>query len=79
LLNDKLGILADQSLELLIVGRVLSDHLDLVCGNVAGDGLAPFTALKIVVRTVGTLTHDTEFAWLHVLDLGDLLEDLCGG
>lgn len=76
--NDALGILTHQLLELLIVGGVLGQRLDLIRGNVTGAGLALFTALEIVIGAVWALANDTEFARLHVLDLGDLLEDLSG-
>lgn len=52
--------------------------MDLVAGNVAAEGLAVFTALQVVVRPVGALANDTEFARLHVLDPGNLLEDMSG-
>src|SRR5258705_9533487 len=35
-------------------------------------------ALQIVIGAIWALANDTEFARLHVLDLGDLLQDLSG-
>jgi hypothetical protein len=78
LFDDELGVLIHELVELLIVGRVLGKHLELIGRNVAGDRLAVFSALEIVIGAVWALANDTEFAWLHVLDLGDLLEYLSG-
>lgn len=76
--NDALGILTHQLLELLIVGGVLGQRLDLIGGNVTGAGPALFTALEVVIGAVWALANDTEFARLHALNLGDLLKDLSG-
>ncbi len=73
-----MGVLADQLLKLLKVGRVLTEHLNLIRGNIAGEGLALFPALEIVIGAVRTLANDAEFARLHALDLGDLLKDFSG-
>jgi hypothetical protein len=62
--------------EVPVVGGVLCDPGDLVCGNIAGEGLALFPALQVVIGAVGAVGDDTELAGFHVLDLGDLLEDL---
>lgn len=66
----------DQGLELLIAGGVLAHHGDLVGGNIPGEGFAVFSALEVVIGAVGAVAEDTEFARFHLLDLGDLLEDL---
>jgi hypothetical protein len=76
LLNDELGILTYQRLELLVVSCVLSDQLGLVCRNIAGEGFATFPTLEVVVRTIGSVAKDAEFTRFHALDLGDLLEQL---
>jgi hypothetical protein len=68
--------LSDQGLELPIVGGVLRHHGDLVCGNIEGEGFAVFPALQVVIRAIGAVADDTEFARFHVLDLSDLLEEL---
>jgi hypothetical protein len=78
LFNNELGILADQELKLLVVGCVLGDHLDLVAGNVAAEGFAIFTALEVIIRAIGALAQNTEFARFHALDLSDLLKELAG-
>ena len=71
-----MSILADQSLELPIVGGVLSDEGSLVGGHVAGEGFAVFPALQIVIGAIGAVPNDAEFARFHGLDLGDLLEEV---
>jgi len=73
-----LSILTHQLLKLLIVGGVLGQHLDLIWGHIAGEGPAVFPALQIVIGAIWALANDTEFARLHVLDLGDLLQNLSG-
>jgi hypothetical protein len=78
LFDDDLSILTDQFLKLLIVGGVLGQHLDLLRGHIAGESLTLFPTLQIVVRAVWALANDAEFARLHVLDLGDLLQDFSG-
>lgn len=76
MLDNQLGILSHQRQELLVIGSVLSDHLDLVCRNVTRYGLAAFTTLEVVKRPVEALPDDAEFSRLHALDLGDLLKEL---
>jgi hypothetical protein len=76
LFDKDLGILIDQGLESLIIGGVLGHQFHLFSGNVAAQGFAVLTPLQVVIRPAGTLAHDTELAWLHVLDLSDLVEDL---
>jgi hypothetical protein len=61
---------------MLVVSSVLSDQLGLVGWNIAGKGSATFSTLEIVVRPIGSLTDYAKFAGFHVLDLGDLLEQL---
>jgi len=73
LLDDQLGILTHQQLELLVVGSVLGDHLRLVCRNIACEGFAAFTTLEVVIRPIGSLADDAKFSRLHALDPGNLL------
>ena len=60
----------------LVVGGVLGEHFDLVGRNIAAEGFALLPPLEIIIRAVGALAQDAELARLHVLDLGDLLEQL---
>ena len=69
-----LGVLRHQRLELLIVGGVASDGFGLVGRHIAGDRATVLATLEVVVRSLGTATHDAELARLHPLDLRDLLE-----
>jgi hypothetical protein len=55
---------------------VPGDRLDLIGRHITADGTAAFPALQVVIGAIGSLSHDTEFARLHALDLGDLLEQL---
>jgi len=70
--------LVDQALEGLIVGGVLGEHFDLVGRNIAAAGFALLPPLEVIIRPIGALAQDAEFARLHVLDSGDLLEQLSG-
>ena len=60
----------------MVTGGVPGDRLDLIGRHITADGAAVFTALQVVVRAMGSLPDDTEFARLHALDLGDLLEEM---
>jgi hypothetical protein len=55
------------------VGSVFSDQLSLVNRNIAGESLALFSTLEVVVRPVGSLTDDAQFTRFHALDLGDFV------
>src|ERR1035437_4769634 len=66
-------ILPNQGLETLIISRVAGHQLSLFARHVASNGFAPFSALEAVVRPVGSLAHDAEFARFHACNLGDLL------
>jgi hypothetical protein len=68
--------LLHQGLEVPVIGGVLCHAGDLICGNIKGEGFALFSALQVVIGTVGAVADNTEFAGFHVLDLSDLLEDL---
>ncbi len=74
MINYQPSVLGHQFLEVLIVGGVGRDLLGLVPGNVTGESFALLAALQIVIGPIGALPDDTEFAGLHALDLGDLLE-----
>ena len=65
----------DQGLEKLIIGRVAGHQFGLFARHIASHRFAPFAALEAVVRSVGSLAHDAEFARFHVCNLGDLLEE----
>jgi hypothetical protein len=62
----------------LIVGGVLGEHFDLLGSNIAAEGFALLPPLEVIIRPIGTVAQDAEFARLHVLDAGDLLEQLSG-
>jgi hypothetical protein len=47
-------------------------HFDLVSWHVEAKRLAVFTALEIVIGTLGAFAQDAELAGLHALNLGDL-------
>src|SRR4051812_907278 len=55
-----------------------SHQLDLIPRDVATNRFTLLTALKVIIRAIGALANDTEFSRLHLLDLGDLLENLRG-
>ena len=67
-----------QLLEGLIVGGVLGEHFDLLGRHIAAESFALLAPLEVIIRPVGALAQDAEFARLHVLDVGDLLEELSG-
>ncbi len=73
------GELFDQGFKLPIVSGVRGDGFDLVARNVAADRFAVLPALEVVVGPAGSLPNNTELARLHVLNVGDLLENLGRG
>src|SRR5208282_4114009 len=56
-------------------GDGLGHRLHLRAGDIAREVLALFPRLVVVVRPAGALAHDAEFAPLHLLDLGHLLQE----
>jgi hypothetical protein len=75
LLNNLLGIGIDKRSERLMIGRMLCHLIHLIPGNIATNGFAALTALKVVIGAVGALPHHTEPSRLHSLNLTDLLKD----
>jgi hypothetical protein len=74
-LDDDLGVLTSQILELLESGDSLLEGRDLILRNIPRDVLAVFPSLVVVVGALRSLPQNAEFAALHVLDLGDLLQE----
>ena len=63
-----------QALKASIIGRMDGDQWSLIARYVAGEVLAIFAALELVIGPVRSLTDDTELAGLQVADLSDLLQ-----
>src|SRR5882762_9619295 len=76
--DDQISIFGHQGLELLVIAGMQSHHGGLISRNVAAHRSTLFAALKVIIRAARALANDTEFARLHLLDLGDLLENLRG-
>jgi hypothetical protein len=74
-LDDDLGVLVSQILELLKSGDGLLEGRNLMLRNIPGDVLSVFPSLVVVVGALRSLPQNAKFAALHVLDLGDLLQE----
>jgi len=74
-INNRLGILAHESVERAVVFGVLFDGFNLVAWNIPADRLAVLTVLQVVVRPVLSLLDYTEFAPLHALNVCDLVKN----
>jgi hypothetical protein len=80
LVDDDLGVLLDQLLELGVAGQRLLQEWDLLGADVAGEVLAFLPALDLEIRTAegGPVLQVVrgELAALHELDLGDLGQEV---
>ena len=74
LLGHQRHVLLRQMLKPGVVGGVRRRRLGLLAGHVASDRFAVLAALQVIVRAVGTLAQNAEFAGLHAFDLSDLLQ-----
>ena len=79
LLDHDLNVLIHQLLEAAMTLDGLLDIGDLVPWNIAGDVLAVFVALVVVIRPVRTFSDNVQSASFQAVDLGDVLEDGLGG
>ena len=73
--NDLISVLLGERLKLFIALNGLPDSRDLLTRNVTGQVLAMFASLELIKRPGSTIFDDRQFAPLHGLDLGDLLEN----
>ena len=78
LFNHELAILFTEELEAVKIFNGLLDLWRLSMRNVAGDVLAVFVTLVVVVRPLGSLPDNVERPPFHALDLGNLLKDGVG-
>lgn len=76
MINDALGILLGEGLEFAVAIQGFFDRVGLIAGDMTGDILAVLPGLKLVVGTLRTLGHESQFATFHPFDLSDLLEEL---
>ena len=75
LIDDGLGILLGEFLELVITIDGLLNRVGLIAGDVAGDILAVFPGLKLVVAGLPGFAHDGQFATFHACDVSDLFKE----
>ncbi|SRR6266511_5564388 len=76
LIDDALSILFSEVLELLISLQSILHRVGLIARDMTGNILAVLPGLKLVVRPLRPLGHNSEFAPFHVFDLSDVLAEL---
>ena len=74
-IDDGVGILLGEFLELVITIDGLLNRVGLIAGDVAGDVLAVFPGLKLVVAALLGFAHNGQLATLHACDLCDLFKE----
>jgi hypothetical protein len=77
-LDDQLGILLGQLLKLFIAGDRVLQSGRLVPRNVTGHVFAVLPGLVLEIRAIGSFAQHGELAPFHLLDVGDLLEEILG-
>ena len=65
-------------LKFLVSGDGCFEIGELISGNIPGNVLTLFVALVIVVRSFGTVADHADRTALHLLNLGDGLEERFG-
>ena len=74
LVHHQLDVLPGELLEAMVFGDRLFELGHLFAGNIAGNIVARFVTLVVVVRPGGAFADDADGASVHALNLGDGLE-----